>query len=762
MHEQAFSIGGFTLTLSPDGLSIGSDGWPALAVGPLRPALAIDGQQQAPESMQATPVDGGCRLQATFPSGAGLDLAFSASREGALLLAATLVAPSAGGVLNRVELLAGETTAFGEGEGAIRIYESRGAYFCYVRGIAEPPRRMQVEGAEPPSVGDEQPREGVSSAVWEAWSPSLGRGLLVGFDTFARWAGRIETSYTPGRGMTRWALGFDGGDLQMLPGERLTLESAVWMLGDDPWRLLERWGEHIQHKHSLAPPAVSPVTWCSWYPYRLTVSEEKILANARVAAERLKPLGLSIMEVDLGWERGWLPSEYRENDQFPRGLAGLAQGLAGHGFGLGVWAAPYSVSEFENLPREHPEWLLPDEHGEPQAEGTWFWEPHGKVYVLDLTHPGAQGWLRESIASLAARGAVYLKTDFIASAHSGGLRRRHDPRLVGGGGLEAGRLGAGIMRQAFAADRPGAWLLNCGADMAGLGLFNLLYSCYDTGNTGFVGWRHLREVYTTVACQLFKQGRWGIIQPSCLCVGPPGTLEEARVRATATFLCGGEANISDDLTSLPEDRWQVLLSVLPPTSRPARPVDLFTADYPSIWHLPMEADWDRWDLVGLFNFDLPSGTYDYRSPDRREFSIALADLGLDPATRYHAYEFWSGRYLGEVMGALESAFFGPAVQLVSLRPVRPHPWVVGTGFHAGMGSELADVHWDQATGALRGLLHRPAGHRGSITVAAAGMGTPTARVSGRPAPVLPGAAGSWVLPLVTEADETEWEVAFPL
>ena len=38
------------------------------------------------------------------------------------------------------------------------------------------------------------------------------------------------------------------------------------------------------------------------------VTEERILENARIAAKRLKPLGLSIMEVDLGWERRQLPN----------------------------------------------------------------------------------------------------------------------------------------------------------------------------------------------------------------------------------------------------------------------------------------------------------------------------------------------------------------------------------------------------------------------------------------------------------------------
>src|SRR2546425_5125641 len=39
-----------------------------------------------------------------------------------------------------------------------------------------------------------------------------------------------------------------------------------------------------------SPLSASPVSWCSWYPYRLGVTEERALANARIAAKRLKPL----------------------------------------------------------------------------------------------------------------------------------------------------------------------------------------------------------------------------------------------------------------------------------------------------------------------------------------------------------------------------------------------------------------------------------------------------------------------------------------
>ena len=774
---EIIAVGPFTLRMSRagDGVVVEAPQWPGLRIGPLRPALTLDDERHLPASLRFEPASDSqaARLIAEFVAArCSMILHFRPAGDALAIECALVHHGAAAAVFNHAAVLelsgSRARAAFGDGEDAARIHEEAG-YFAYVRGIADArPTPAVSAGREPVEVEQAHPiTEGSSRTVWELYNPAAGRALLVGFDTFERWMGTIETTFTAGSGMTRWALAFDGGDLPLAPGEELTLESVVWMIDADPWRLLERWGEHVQRKHDIRPPASSPVSWCSWYPYRLTVSEDAVLANARIAAARLKPLGLSVMEVDLGWEQGWLPSEYRENDQFAHGLKWLSGRLAEYGLALGAWNAPFSISEFQAEAKEHPEWLLPDEDGKPAVEGTWFWEPHGAVHVLDLTHPGAQAWLRENITSLGERGVRYLKCDFITSVHDARLRRRHNPRIIGGAGFEAGRLGARIIRDALCAVHPDALILNCnGVEMPGVGVFPLQYTCYDTGNTGYVGWRHLRDVYATVACHLYKQGRWGVIQPSCLCVGPPGTLEEARVRATATFLCGGEVNISDDLTRLPEERWQVLLATLPPLGKPAKPIDLFDGDYPSIWHVRVEADWDAWDLVGLFNFDLPSGRLYGQgmpcpyAPDARSFRIPLERLGLDPAAAYWTYEFWSGAFLGEVRGALELAFFGPAIKLIALRAARPHPWVVGTGFHQSAGAELHRVRWGESATALRGELHRPAGERGSITIVAPGRGEPTAKLGRRPAPILPGPGGCWVLPVVCAQDITPWTVQF--
>ena len=77
-------------------------------------------------------------------------------------------------------------------------------------------------------------------------------------------------------------------------GASIDLEPFIILVGSDPWRMLEMYGDRTVENYPVKVLEKSPVSFCSWYPFRLNVSEELMVANARVAAERLKPLGLSI------------------------------------------------------------------------------------------------------------------------------------------------------------------------------------------------------------------------------------------------------------------------------------------------------------------------------------------------------------------------------------------------------------------------------------------------------------------------------------
>jgi hypothetical protein len=780
------------------GLSAAAVAWAGFRLEGLRPALQVDGHAVA-LTATATPDCLTC-------SGDNLVLTLSLQP---LAADGWRVEPrlraTGAGVLNQVDLLVGDAPGvhFGADPAQVRVM-TLSRYGGDVVPLVRPAPVRAGGSGEPNEVGPgAEPNRLGSDDVMLIYDRAAGQALLLGFLSSERWQGRIALTVSPLGEVQRLTLGFDGGDLHLAAGDDLKLESFALLWGRDPWALLERYGDLTCARPEVGVPSAPPVSWCSWYPHRLSVSEDRLLAEARIAAERLRPLGLSLMEADLGWERQHLPNAFEPNERFPHGLAWLVERLGELGFALGLWKAPFTISEFDPFVQAHPEWLVQGEDGKPLSVWTWFWEPHGNIYILDLTHPGAQEWLRQRFAGLDAAGVGYFKADFISMVGDARAKRRHDPRLVAGAGTEAARRAAAIIRDAL----PKALILNCGGPpMPGTGAWPLLYICNDTGNTGLLSWEFMRANFRAVACHLWQNRRWGIIQPSCLCVGLPGALEEARLRATVAFLAGGQIDISDTLTTLPEDRWQVLTATLPPLGLTARPIDLFepvhhcqAADYAalckgqpttyvgrehppaSVWHLHLSRAEESWDLVACFAFDQVPGS---EAPKLTNFTIPLARLGLDPEQPYWAFEFWSGQFLGTVpgcrtnaagyshpgdwqdlvthgpAGALSLCFTGPGVKLLALRRPRSHPWVVGTSFHQSCGAELGEVTWAAATGELRGVLHRPAGERGSLFVCAAGWQAGSATVDGQTVALVPSAQGAWRLPVTTARAVTEWRIGF--
>ena len=756
------------------------------------PALRFGGEELSPTGCCLQKDDfEELRLEYQFGGQVQLTLSFYPADDSGIALRARLLnASSCEQVLGDVALLqssAGSGALSLGGDPARVMVMEQGNYWGRVRPL------IAGEAVQRPS-----------DLFWVAFDRDARVGFLAGFTTSERWRGQIELEADAGGAPTSWRIGFDGGDLLLEPGQEIELEEILFLAGADPWSLLEDYADAVASRHQPQILDAPPVSWCSWYPYRLGVSEDRILEEARIAAERLKPLGLSLFEVDLGWEQGNLPSTFEENERFSHGLGWLADQLRQLGFDLGVWKAPFSISEHDPISAEHPEWLVQNDAGEPAANGEWYWEPHGKIFILDLTHPGAQQYLQERIASLHERRVRYFKADFIGCVSGPLAKNRHDRSIVAGGGYEAARIGARIIRESL----PDALPLNCGGpEMPGSGYWPLFYTCNDTGNTGFISQEFKRENYQTLACHLFKNRRWGILQPSCLAVGLPGSLEEARLRATAAFMAGGQIDISDSLTTLPEDRWAVLTATLPPLGISAKPIDLFepvddggafsyattshgedavadqAGEHPpgSVWHLHVDAGWDEWELVGLFSFAAGSAA---ETPQVSRYAIPLSRLGLEPKIGYRAFEFWSAQHLGMVPGRrinadgyvhpgdlqdlksgdapdiLDISFFGPGVKLLCLRRPRPHPWIAGTTFHQSCGAELRQVEWDPESQTLSGEIERSAGETGLLILDGAGRRIVTAEADGRSLPCRRGASGAWVLTLTALRARMPWRVSF--
>ena len=154
--------------------------------------------------------------------------------------------------------------------------------------------------------------------------------------------------------------------------------------------------------------AVAETGWNSWYELWDDITATDIIENARLVPGILDAITFEEQRpyrivVDDGWQIGW--GEWRANDGFQGGVQQIATQLQTENFKPGIWIAPLLVSEGADIVSEHPEWFLP--------EAAFTHLAHGKMRILDVTHPEAAAKLRNDIQHLVTAGFGLLKIDFL-------------------------------------------------------------------------------------------------------------------------------------------------------------------------------------------------------------------------------------------------------------------------------------------------------------------------------------------------------------
>jgi len=300
-------------------------------------------------------------------------------------------------------------------------------------------------------------------------------------------------------------------------------------------------------------------------------------------------------------------------------------------------------------------------------------------YTLDLTNPETLDWVEEFMTAVRDWGYRFVKIDFIYAALLRG--RRHDPTMTG---VEAYRKGLETIRKSLGYD---TIILGCGAPLLpSVGMVDVMRISADVAPK----WRDwaLRlvthapiepscenAVHGTV-CRAAMHRRLWVNDPDCLLVRKRKsklTLDEVRTLATVIFLSGGMTLISDDMSALEEDRWDILRSATPLLSVAAKPVDLFDSRDPAIFHLTVPGS-DR-HLAAIINW----------SDKPMEMSIDLDKLGID--SPHHAFEYWTENYLGILHGELGPFSLPPhGCAFVTLVPADDTPRMPAITFHMGQGA----------------------------------------------------------------------------
>ena len=340
---------------------------------------------------------------------------------------------------------------------------------------------------------------------------------------------------------------------ELKPGEKIELET-LWLTKYES--LEETLDEYAKKVADFNKPKIeNPIFgWSSWYHYYLDISQESFIKEIELS--KTLSLNYELFQLDDGYEADigdWLET----NEKFPDGLESLAKKVKESGMISGIWTAPFSISESSKLFRDHPDWIVKNESGEPLlAYENW----NRKIYALDTTNPDAQRWLEDTFSTLKNYGFDFFKIDFLFAAIIPG--RRH----LNVTPVEAYRMGMKTIRKAAG----NSHVLGCGAPLLpSIGYVNSMRIGSDTApywtSEYDFGQPSAKHSIRNALARNFINGVWWTNDPDCVMARSNDTKlndDERMVNVYIPALLNGHFLQSDKLSSLSKEDVYLLKSAL--------------------------------------------------------------------------------------------------------------------------------------------------------------------------------------------------------
>jgi alpha-galactosidase len=314
---------------------------------------------------------------------------------------------------------------------------------------------------------------------------------------------------------------------------------------------LARWADDFTAAEGVGPLRSPPTAWCSWYHYFEEVAQTDIEENLEAMGELDLPL--DVVQIDDGYQAemgDWLAL----SDRFAS-LPDIVGRIRAAGRRAGIWVAPFLMGERSAVLRDHPEWAIGG-----VSPGTGWGQD---LAALDVTHTGAEAYLREVFGTLREFGFDYFKIDFI---YAGAMEGRRADTSVSG--VDAYRHGLRVIRDAIG---PEAYLLGCGAPiLPSVGLVDAMRIGPDIGHhfeplDGDLSQPSQRAAAQNSRWRAWQHGRFWVNDPDCLVAGPHVERREDWAQVIENY--GGLRTSSDRLRGL--DDWG-----LETTRRLIRPGDV--------------------------------------------------------------------------------------------------------------------------------------------------------------------------------------------
>ena len=439
------------------------------------------------------------------------------------------------------------------------------------------------------------------------------------------------------------------------------------------------------------------VGWCSWAAYYQDITEANMKEATDFINKNLLPYGYNIVQMDDGFQRtpqsgdlkmnpGERYSEYwtKPNSKFPGGLDTLAAYIKGKGITPGIWVGLYTPLGLTNK-RDY----VQDVDSKPY-KGPWV------NYAMNGLNPaGAEEAYFETIRVLKKQGWNYFKIDTLRHILYDNYRKNpfywkfyeQDMQDAFRAVLTGVRNAAG-----------GSYVLACWGTMPELAGIPMGARIGEDVGPDFASMR--RSAKYIAQFHHLNNIVWRN-DPDYMCLRLDQEL--ARSWASMTSLVGGHLMISDKPTDYTPEHLNIMKRVSPTVF--SKPINVAQeAPDPEFFTLHSRKFGESWTVVSHNAWKvLPAK------------SVPLSQIGL-VAGKYHAFDFWQQKYLGEVDSKLNlDALKEGHCQVIGLRPVLDHPQILGTERHISQGAfELEAIKWDKNV--LAGTYRVGPGQRWNMTV----------------------------------------------
>ncbi len=509
------------------------------------------------------------------------------------------------------------------------------------------------------------------------------QSLLAGFLTFDKGFSRVTLAKDEKKKMVHLTAEsvFDP-PIKLLPGESLDAEVLYLSLGEQsPHICLERYGRAIFVLNKLQKQSsFLPHGWDSWSTalYK-DINEGAILENIQFVDKYLKRFGWNHLAIDAGWERG--PADWEPNpEKFPNGLKPIVEDLHSRGMTAGLWIDLFTVPVNSKLAKEHPDWLV-----SPGAKGRLLLGDDRKI--LDITISEAYVYARDMCKKISQDWGFdgLVEADFVyhlllgEGYKDGNLTKVQVLRK----GLESIREGLGTDK--FLMTMIPIPISGIYADGIRIGFDNkpLWSSNAITGNWGCV------ESLTNFARRYYLFPNLGAPDQDCVFLGHNETNQRWKVSEenkltqsqavawiTGAALTGGVFKIGEEFKKLTPNEINLLQKVIPKTTQPACPIDLFENPHPQKWSLPLSGSVLNGNILAVFNWDSKSSI---------KVSVFLEQLGLNVGKLYALYDFWNESFVGVIQNAFVVDLPPSSVSLFGIRCLEKKPIFVASNHHISQG-----------------------------------------------------------------------------